>query len=42
MDTENNFLEFLSQTHYDFMVGFLELERQREAAVMNEFLEKKS
>jgi hypothetical protein len=34
---ENNFLTFLSESHYDFMVRFLELEQQREEAVLDNF-----
>jgi hypothetical protein len=39
---ENNFpAEFLSQAHYDFLVGYLEFERVRDAAILSQFLREK-
>ena len=35
---ENNFEpDFLSQVHLDFLAGFLEMELQKEAAIINNF-----
>lgn len=43
MDCENNFAaEFLSSAHLDFIVGYLELERQREQAAIDALLKEKS
>jgi hypothetical protein len=43
IDAEDNFrADFLSQTHVDFMVAYLELMRQREAAIIDNFLKEKS
>ena len=40
MESENNFpADFLSQTHLDYMVDYLELEAQRDAAILAQFLE---
>jgi hypothetical protein len=39
IEAENNFPpDFLSQAHLDFMVGFLEIQAQREQAVIDAFL----
>jgi len=42
MDTiaiENNFPpDFLSQSHLDFLTGYMELEGQKDQAVLNDFL----
>ena len=41
MDTENNFpAEFLSQAHLDFMMGYMELEAQKDQAVLKDFFSK--
>jgi hypothetical protein len=39
-DVQNQFCtpEFLSQAHLDFMVGYLEFERLRDAAIIDNFL----
>ena len=39
---ENNFVEFLSQAHMDFMLGYLEMIQQRERAAIDQFLKEKS
>jgi hypothetical protein len=42
IQTENTFpADFLSQTHLDFMVDYLELMQQKEAAVIDQFLKEK-
>lgn len=38
---ENNSQEMPSQAHIDFMLGYLEFERLRDAAIINDFLKGK-
>lgn len=39
MDYENDHLEYLSETHRDFILAYVEFEQAREAAVVSQFLE---
>jgi hypothetical protein len=38
MDTENNFSEFLSDTHIQYMLEYVQRAQEREAAVTDAFL----
>jgi ribonuclease HIII len=41
MQHENNLVEWLSETHGQFILAYLEREQQREAAIIDRFLAEK-
>jgi hypothetical protein len=43
IEMESNFdTDFLSDVHRDFLIGWLEFERLRDAAILDQFLKEKS